>query len=131
MFHEAGVEMGASNEKLISLYNQYYDEASAFHYLAEENNTVVAMVGGFLKSDFPFSLYPNPVYGFIGDVFVSPEYRRKGYARILSNKVIQKIKQSDVDTIRLLASDAAKPLYEKLGFEPADMMAMQLRSSRN
>jgi len=60
MFHEAGVEMGVGNEKLITTYNQYYNEAAAFHYLAEENDRVIAMAGGFLKNDFPFCLYPQP-----------------------------------------------------------------------
>lgn len=127
MFQEAGVEMGASNEKLIALYNRYYDECSAFHFIVEEDDRVVAMAGGFLKDDFPFCLYPNPIYGFIGDVYVRPSHRRKGYAKVLSNKIIRKLKQDGVKTVRLLASEAAKPLYEQLGFEQADMMAMQIK----
>jgi len=127
MFHEAGVAMGASNKKLIALYNNYYDQRTAFHYVLTVDESLVGMAGGFLKNDFPFCLYPNPVYGFVGDVFIAPDFRRQGHARVLSEKVIQHIKQQGVDTIRLLASHTAKPLYEQLGFAPSDMMAMQVK----
>jgi len=84
------------------------------------------MAGGFLKMDFPYCLYPNPTYGFVGDVFVMPEYRRQDHARILSNKVIQYLKHQGVDTIRLLASHAAKKLYKQIGFNDSDMMIMKV-----
>jgi len=127
MFQESGVAMGANNEQLMSLYHDYYDQQTAFHYILTVDESPVAMAGGFLKDDFPFCLYPNPVYGFIGDVFVNTDYRRQGHARILSSKVIQKLKKDGVETIRLLASDTARPLYEQLGFEQAGMMVMQVK----
>jgi len=127
MFEEAGIAMGASTEQLLKFYRNYYDEEKAFHYILVVDESPVAMAGGFLKMDFPFCLYPNPMYGFVGDVFVMPEYRRQGHARGLSNQVIQQLKQQGVDTIRLLASDAAKPLYQQLGFEQSDMMIMQVK----
>jgi GNAT superfamily N-acetyltransferase len=127
MFQEAGVAMGSSNEKLIECYHDYYDQRIAFYYVLTVDERPVGMAGGFLKNDFPFCLYPNPVYGFVGDVFIAPDFRRQGYARILSGKVIQQLKKQGVDTIRLLASHAARPLYEQLGFSPSDMMAMQVK----
>jgi len=127
MFEEAGVAMGASTEQLLKFYHNYYDEEKAFHFILVVDESPVAMAGGFLKIDFPFCLYPNPMYGFVGDVFVMPKYRRQGHARVLSNQVIQQFKQQGVDTIRLLASDAAKPLYQKLGFKDADMMVMHIK----
>jgi len=126
MFKEAGIAMGASSEQLSRIYHNYYDEKKAFHYILTVDELPIAMAGGFLKTDFPYCLYPNPRYGFVGDVFVMPEYRRQGHARILSNKVIQHLKQQRVDTIRLLASGAAKPLYQQLGFEDSDMMVMKV-----
>jgi len=127
MFKEANVAMGASTETLVKLYNDYYEKHAAFHFVFEENEQVVAMAGGFIKSDFPFCLYPDPEYGFIGDVYVTPDCRRQGHARILSNKVIEQFKKDGTKTIRLLASDAARPLYESLGFTQADMMVMHLK----
>jgi len=127
MFEEAGVAMGASTEQLLKFYHNYYDEEKAFHFILVVDESPVAMAGGFLKMDFPFCLYPNPMYGFVGDVFVMPEYRRQGHARILSNQVIQQLKQQGVDTIRLLASDTAKPLYQQLGFKDSDMMVMHTK----
>jgi len=127
MFEEVGVAMGASTEQLLKFYHNCYDEEKAFHYILVVDESPVAMAGGFLKMDFPFCLYPNPMHGFVGDVFVMPEYRRQSHARVLSNQVVQQLKQQGVDTIRLLASDAAKPLYQQLGFEQSDMMVMQVK----
>jgi len=99
-----------------------YAEEKAFHYVLQYQHGIVAMAGGFYKDDFPFCLYPNPVYGFIGDVFVNQSHRRQGMARKLSAMVMDEFKLNGMTEIRLLASEAARPVYTKLGFRDAEMM---------
>jgi len=122
MFREANVEIRMTTKQLLALYHDYYDQKLAFHYIAEKDDKLIAMAGGFLKNDFPFCLYPNPVYGFIGDVFVNSKYRKQGLAKELSSLVIAELKNSGVSEIRLLATKSAKGVYERLGFSDAYMM---------
>jgi len=122
MFEEAGVAMGMNECDLNQFYQNIYAKEKAFHYVVQHGDYIVAMAGGFYKDDFPFCLYPNPVYGFIGDVFVSEEHRKQGIAKKLSSMVIDEFQGNGISEIRLLAADAAKGIYEKLGFTDADMM---------
>jgi GNAT superfamily N-acetyltransferase len=51
---------------------------------------------------------------WIGMVLTHPEYRGRGYARALMQQAIDHL--SDVQTIKLDATEMGAPLYEKLGF---------------
>ncbi len=82
------------------------------------------MVGPFLKSDLPFRYYKTPTYGFIGDVYTRPGYRGRGYAKRLSQHVLAWLQARGVRMVRLLASEAGRPLYEALGFHPSGEMVL-------
>ncbi|WP_412677295.1 GNAT family N-acetyltransferase [Bacillus smithii] len=60
----------------------------------------------------PYCFFKERKYGFIGDVYVEPDFRKKGYARILTDSVIKWLTEQEIKTIRLLASDNARKLYE-------------------
>jgi len=122
MFEEAGIAMGMNEDDLNQFYQRLYAEEKAFHFVVQDAGHIVAMAGGFYKDDFPFCLYPNPVYGFIGDVFVHLSHRKQGIARKLSSMVMDEFKHNNITEIRLLASDVARPIYKSLGFMEAEMM---------
>lgn len=84
----------------------------------------MAMVGAFLKSDLPFCYYKTPVYGFIGDVYTRAEYRERGFARSLNEQALAWLKARGVRMVRLLASEAGRPLYDALGFKPSVEMVL-------
>jgi predicted GNAT family acetyltransferase len=86
----------------------------------------MAMAGGFLKSDLPYRYYKTPRYGFVGDVYTSPAVRNKGLASQLSQMVLDWLKSQGVRHVRLLATPAAWPIYERLGFSTTDEVALNL-----
>jgi RimJ/RimL family protein N-acetyltransferase len=59
--------------------------------------------------------------GMVWGMYVTPEYRGKGLSRLLLQELIFKAKKlSDLEQINLVVvstNDAAKSLYERLGFE--------------
>lgn len=74
----------------------------------------------------------NPVFitgktGTLLNVFTYPGHRRKGYATKTVCRIIEEAKKLGVSSIDLSASEAGKPLYEKLGFEVPKSTAMRLR----
>jgi GNAT superfamily N-acetyltransferase len=50
------------------------------------------------------------------NVFTEPEWRRRGIAALLMEKVIGWAREQMLDTLVLHASDEARRLYERLGF---------------
>src|SRR5690242_11849446 len=60
------------------------------------------------------------VYGtalaWIGMMLVHPEHRRIGIATRLMNRALEHLKQRRVSCVKLDATPAGQPVYEKLGF---------------
>lgn len=50
------------------------------------------------------------------NVFTYPEYRGKGYATAVLKRILQEAKAMNVSVIELSATEAGRPIYEKLGF---------------
>lgn len=128
MFREAGhatllAPTGATD--ILADYQDLYSRGLACHFLARAPEGVVGTVGAFLKTDLPFRYFVPPHYGFIGDVYTEPAYRGRGFARILNEDAIAWLRKQGVTMIRLLASEAGRPLYEKLGFKPSDEMVLK------
>lgn len=131
MFAESGrTHLLARNAAsvIVEDYQRMYGLDIAAHFLAVDGSTVMACAGAFLKSDIPYCYFVAPTYGFIGDVYTCPEARRQGLARRLSVDAINWLRERGVSTIRLLASEAARPIYVSLGFSPTDEMTLQLAS---
>lgn len=124
MFRETGhFGLLAHNAGALVLedYRRMYEAGIATHFIAS-GDAPVAMAGAFLKSDIPFRYFATPAYGFIGDVFTLEGHRRRGLARRLNELALHWLEQRGVQMIRLLASSAGRPLYEKLGFVASDEM---------
>lgn len=98
------------------------------HFVAFHENRIVAMVGAFLKSDLPFRYFNYDTYGFIGDVYTEPSFRNRGIATRLSREALTWLKGMKVEMVRLLATNAGHPIYEKLGFHPSDEMVLYLET---
>ena len=98
-------------------------------FLAEEGGEVVGSVACQMYA----SPYPEVVaaehrcFGYIWSVYVDPQHRRRGVARGLVERAVAHLKAMDCTHVALHASEAGKPLYEGLGFEPATEMRLPLR----
>lgn len=127
MFQEAGLAHLLAEDfltRVLQGYHALYVSQDAVHFVALESGQVVAMAGGFLRSDLPYRYYKNPRYGFIGDVYTTPAARHRGLATQLSRRVLDWFKGRGVTHVRLLATPAARPIYERLGFRATDEMAL-------
>lgn len=109
---------------VLSDYRRLYKSSEAHHFLAVHGGMIVAMAGGFIKSDIPYRYFQKSRYGFVGDVYTLPTARMRGLATRLNSLVLGWLKNEGVDMVRLLASDAARPVYEGLGFQGTHEMAL-------
>jgi GNAT superfamily N-acetyltransferase len=121
MFREFGYDryLGENaREIIIEDYSRMYEVNLATHFLAKVDNRIVGIVGAFIKSDIPFRYFSKGHYGFIGDVYTVPTYRDLGISMKLNEEALNWLRDYGVSFVRLLASDAGRPIYERLGFSP-------------
>lgn len=127
MFQEVGMENLLNVDFMQTVENTYkglYNTDKAQHFIIEHDNKIIACAGAFIKEDIPYCFYKEAHYGFIGDVFVEPQYRKQGYARQLTNEVLNWFSKKEIHTIRLLASEDARRLYQSIGFKGTDQMIL-------
>ena len=112
-----------ARKMIVEDYRRMYEEKLAIHFLAKVDNRIVGIVGAFIKSDIPFRYFSKGYYGFIGDVYTNPTHRNIGISTKLNEDALCWLRDCGVNFVRLLASDAGRPIYERLGFSPdADMV---------
>ena len=115
-----------AREIIIEDYSRMYEADLAKHFIAKVDDCIVGIVGAFIKSDIPFRYFSKDHYGFIGDVYTIPNYRNRGISLKLSEDALNWLKDYGVSFVRLLASDAGRPIYERLGFSPDVGMVLKI-----
>jgi predicted GNAT family acetyltransferase len=78
----------------------------------------------------PHLAHLEPVRGNIVNVYVEPAYRRRGLARALTEACLDWCRQHTIHMVILHASDAGRPVYAALGFEPTNEMRLVLQIER-
>jgi len=59
----------------------------------------------------------NGSVGVVGTIFVAPDRRREGLGTALTQAVIDDLDERGCRTLLLVATDAGRPLYERMAFE--------------
>jgi GNAT superfamily N-acetyltransferase len=63
---------------------------------------------------------------FILNVYTEPEFRRRGIARAIVGAMLDWCRARGFHSVRLMASDIGRPLYQSMGFLPTHEMKMEL-----
>ena len=71
--------------------------------------------------------FPQCREASILNVYVYPEFRRRGIARRLMQVMIEWCRAEGFPHVSLHASKDGRPLYESLGFEPSSELRLKLR----
>lgn len=127
MFKEVGsiaLLQDNAEEKIFEKYKELYQEEKCCHYLAYENEKVIAIGGAVIKEDVPFCFFKTPMYGYIIDVYCIPEKRRNGYSSKIMKELINWLRDKGVHNIKLKPSKAGRHLYEKLDFRDSGEMEL-------
>ena len=91
-----------------------FSEDDGYYLVYSENN----VIKGWIGIANTFNYYDGEMVGMILEVYVIPEYRRKGIARQLCIEGIKNLKERGHRKVQLnvFAGNGAKQLYQKLGF---------------
>lgn len=125
--------MGESEDQLheiASLVEEYLksDWIKDYHYfLVEEEDRVIGGCGLSLFRIPPKSPQISGFYAYLSNMYVEPEFRRKGVGRALMRHVVDYCKSKHIALLFLHASEKGLLLYNTLGFESSPKL-MQLRT---
>jgi len=98
-----------------------------FGWIAEHDEAPVAGLG-LMVIDWP----PHPSHptqdarGYILNIYVEPEHRRRGLARQLMEKATHEAAHRGLVHLVLHATEKGRPLYEKLGWRGTTEMSITL-----
>ena len=111
-------------ESLRESNRAYYAEAiptgECVYFLVSANGRTVGGGGFALRRYAPGYMLRDGVSAYIFNIFVEPEYRRRGIAREIVSRLMDEARQRGIARLDLHATEAGRPLYEKLGFKPPD-----------
>lgn len=110
------------------------DEMDGKMYVAESGDKIVGFVQGVIiehNKDIAFKLtHKKRIDGWIGLLFVHPDFRGKGLAQSLIGKIREYFKNNNCVSMRLKVDSNNKlalNVYTKYGFAPRDLeMALKI-----
>lgn len=122
-------EAGKLRETLTAYFEKHISQGDFLAVLAEEDGEPVSTA--FLSvAERPPRSAGFCRAGTVYNVYTLPEYRRRGIAEQVMQRLLEEAKQLDLSGIDLMASGQGLPLYLKLGFREAQHTAMRLPSDK-
>ena len=91
-------------------------------WLTMHDGIVVAGAGLLLLDWPPHPLDPEPFRGYLLNVFVEPEFRKKRLASNLIELALAEARRRKIRVVALHSTDAARPLYQTNGFRTTNEM---------
>ena len=126
MFEDMGKLSEAEVTAIVEAYVPYIHRAlsgGAYRgYLAETPAGQAVAGGGVMLWD----RLGRP-RAYICNIYTEPEYRRRGLARRLMETLIGWCRAEGLTSIDLHASEAGRPIYAALGFEPTNEMRLTFK----
>jgi len=90
---------------------------------AEDESTPVAGAGLLILDWPPHPFDPAGEHrGYLLNVFVEPDFRKRGLARALVEQCLAEAGRLNLRVVALHSSEAGRPIYEALGFRPTNEM---------
>lgn len=94
-----------------------------FGWIVSEGEQAVASAGLLLLDWAPHYLDPTGVQrGYVLNVFVELEHRRRGLAQALTSECMDEARRRGIRVVALHASRKGRPVYEKMGFTKSNEM---------
>jgi ribosomal protein S18 acetylase RimI-like enzyme len=92
-------------------------------WITADSGRAVASAGILILDWPPHPLDPAGEHrGYLLNVFVEPEYRKRGLARALVDLCLAEAHRRHLRVVALHSSDAGRPMYEAFGFRTTNEM---------
>lgn len=85
-------------------------------WVIRNGDEIVASGAMSINSRTPIPYDPSCDVAHLHSIFTVSNYRKRGFAELITKTAIQYCKSKGIKRITLGASDAGRPIYEKIGF---------------
>ncbi len=114
-------EEGAKEEiDLAPALRDYYDRHMAdgtfVSWLAFDGEKIIGTSGMSFVEKPPYFGCPSGKMGLLSSMYTDPEYRRRGIAKELLDRVVKEARNYGCGTVQITASDMGVKLYSAYGF---------------
>ncbi|MDO4459919.1 MAG: GNAT family N-acetyltransferase [Clostridia bacterium] len=101
---------------LKNYYLSHIKDGTFVSWLAIDGDTIIATSGmSFVEKPPYFGCHSGKI-GLLSSMYTKPDYRRKGIAKELLDRVIKEAKDYGCGTVQITASDMGVKLYSDFGF---------------
>ena len=101
--------------------NDYYDrhmtDGTFVSWLAVDNGEIIGTSGMSFVEKPPYYSNPTGKIGLLSSMYTHPDYRRKGIARALLDRVVAEARKAGCGAVWITASEMGVLLYTSYGFE--------------
>lgn len=105
---------------LTEYYQNHLADGTFVSYLAIDGDKIVATSGMSFVEKPPYYSNPSGKIGLLSSMYTLKQYRRRGIAKILLDKVVQEAKSYGCGAVQITASNMGVLLYTDYGFEKND-----------
>lgn len=95
-------------------------------YFAMQEALICAGLGVWFRQWQPSVTGTDEDYAYLLNVYTEKEFRKQGIAKRLVAFALEQCRTQGIKSFKLHASDAGRPLYEKLGFRQTNEMFLKL-----
>lgn len=128
MFIDMGVRYTEAGARFAPWVQPRLQSGDYLGWLAEAGGAVVAGAGLLLLDWPPHFADPQPLRSYLLNVYVEPGHRGRGLARHLTEQAMAETRRRHIRVMSLHASEAGRPVYEKLGFAPTNELRIVLEA---
>lgn len=116
------IEEGATEEfdlrpYLKEFYDKHMSDGTFVSWLAYDEGRIIATSGMSFVEKPPYYSCPSGRIGLLTNMYTQPEYRRKGIAKKLIDRVIEEAREYGCGVVQITGSNAGVKLYTAYGFE--------------
>lgn len=103
--------------QLLEYYTKHLKDGTFISWVATCDNNIIATSGISFVEKPPYYSNPTGKIGLLSSMYTLKEYRRKGIAKELLNRVVTEAKNFGCGTVHITASDMGVLLYTNFGFK--------------
>jgi ribosomal protein S18 acetylase RimI-like enzyme len=114
----------ADSERLYVYWYETIEAGATVAWLDEDAGRSRGMVALLLQAYPPLPTTENR-RGYLSALYVVPAYRRQGVGQALMETVIGFAQEHGLRSLELRTSEAARPLYDALGFKSHEILTLR------